>query len=44
MCTFDNHETMIYCEMCGVFRESVVKSAKDGPMKGIFVLHMFEKF
>ena len=35
MCTFDNHETMMYCEMCGVFRESFVKSAKDAPIKGI---------
>ncbi|KQJ84340.1 HBS1-like protein [Brachypodium distachyon] len=34
MCTFDNHETMVYCEMCGVFRESFVKSAKDGLIKG----------
>ncbi|XP_051219149.1 uncharacterized protein [Lolium perenne] len=33
MCTFDNHETMMYCEMCGVFRESFVKSAKDAPIK-----------
>ncbi|KAM0881689.1 hypothetical protein ACQ4PT_032789 [Festuca glaucescens] len=33
VCTFDNHETMIYCEMCGVFRESFVKSAKDAPIK-----------
>ncbi|KAK3146634.1 hypothetical protein QOZ80_3BG0269250 [Eleusine coracana subsp. coracana] len=33
MCTFSNHESMIYCEMCGVFRESVVKSAKDGSIK-----------
>uniref|UniRef100_A0ACD5UV00 Uncharacterized protein n=1 Tax=Avena sativa TaxID=4498 RepID=A0ACD5UV00_AVESA len=33
MCTFNNHETMVYCEMCGVFRESLVKSAKDGPIK-----------
>ncbi|CAM0903032.1 unnamed protein product [Alopecurus aequalis] len=33
MCTFDNHETMLYCEMCGVFQESFVKSAKDGPIK-----------
>uniref|UniRef100_A0ACD5UEY3 Uncharacterized protein n=1 Tax=Avena sativa TaxID=4498 RepID=A0ACD5UEY3_AVESA len=33
ICTFGNHETMVYCEMCGVFRESLVKSAKDGPIK-----------
>lgn len=35
MCTFSNHESMVYCEMCGVFRETFVKSAKDGPLKGI---------
>lgn len=35
MCTFDNHETMVYCEMCGVFRESFVKSGKDVSIKGI---------
>nr|TKV93012.1 hypothetical protein SEVIR_9G199100v2 [Setaria viridis] len=33
MCTFDNHESMTYCEMCGVFRETFVKSAKDGSLK-----------
>uniref|UniRef100_A0A453CVW6 Tr-type G domain-containing protein n=1 Tax=Aegilops tauschii subsp. strangulata TaxID=200361 RepID=A0A453CVW6_AEGTS len=33
MCTFDNHETMVYCEMCGVFRESFVKSGKDVSIK-----------
>ncbi|XP_062226600.1 uncharacterized protein LOC133924882 isoform X2 [Phragmites australis] len=33
MCTFNNHESMMYCEMCGVFRESFVKSAKDGSIK-----------
>ncbi|CAN6298865.1 unnamed protein product [Urochloa humidicola] len=33
MCTFNNHESMTYCEMCGVFRESFVKSAKDGSLK-----------
>ncbi|TVU15903.1 hypothetical protein EJB05_39446 [Eragrostis curvula] len=33
MCTFSNHESMMYCEMCGVFRESFVKSAKDGSIK-----------
>ncbi|KQK24201.1 hypothetical protein BRADI_1g78716v3 [Brachypodium distachyon] len=34
MCTFDDHETMVYCEICGVFWESFVKSAKDGLIKG----------
>ncbi|EEC69825.1 hypothetical protein OsI_00145 [Oryza sativa Indica Group] len=33
MCMFDNHESMVYCEMCGVFRESFMKSAKDGSIK-----------
>ncbi|CAN6310546.1 unnamed protein product [Urochloa humidicola] len=33
MCTFNNHESMTYCEMCGVFRETFVKSAKDGSLK-----------
>ncbi|KAJ1272574.1 hypothetical protein BS78_06G213000 [Paspalum vaginatum] len=33
MCTFNNHEGMVYCEMCGVFRESFVKSAKDVSLK-----------
>ncbi|KAF0892249.1 hypothetical protein E2562_014834 [Oryza meyeriana var. granulata] len=33
MCMFDNHENMVYCEMCGVFRESFMKSAKDGSIK-----------
>ncbi|CAD6262465.1 unnamed protein product [Miscanthus lutarioriparius] len=33
MCTFSNHESMVYCEMCGVFRETFVKSAKDGLLK-----------
>jgi hypothetical protein len=37
MCTFSNHESMVYCEMCGVFRETFVKSAKDGLLKGIRV-------
>lgn len=36
MCTFGNHETMVYCEMCGVFRESFVKSGKDAPIKDSF--------
>jgi elongation factor 1 alpha-like protein len=35
MCTFSNHESMVYCDMCGVFRESFVKFAKDGSIKGI---------
>jgi len=39
MCTFSNHESMVYCEMCGVFRETFVKSAKDGLLKGIRVTH-----
>ncbi|KAL5216160.1 hypothetical protein ABZP36_007561 [Zizania latifolia] len=34
MCMFDNHEKMVHCEMCGVFRESFMKSAKDGSIKG----------
>ncbi|KAL6843789.1 hypothetical protein ACP4OV_026360 [Aristida adscensionis] len=33
MCTFNNHESLVYCEMCGVFRESFMKSAKDGSIK-----------
>ncbi|CAN6323553.1 unnamed protein product [Urochloa humidicola] len=33
MCTFNNHESMTYCEMCGVFRETFVKSAKNGSLK-----------
>ncbi|XP_015692190.1 HBS1-like protein isoform X2 [Oryza brachyantha] len=33
MCMFDNHESMVYCEMCGVFRESFIKSSKDGSIK-----------
>ncbi|KAG2548010.1 HBS1-like protein [Panicum virgatum] len=33
MCTFNNHESMTYCEMCGVFRETFIKSAKDGSLK-----------
>lgn len=39
MCTFSNHESMVYCEMCGVFRETIVKSAKDGPLKGTRLAH-----
>ncbi|OEL24132.1 HBS1-like protein, partial [Dichanthelium oligosanthes] len=35
MCTFNNHESMTYCEMCGVFRETFVKSAKDGSLKDV---------
>ncbi|XP_020401173.1 HBS1-like protein isoform X2 [Zea mays] len=37
MCTFSNHESMVYCEMCGVFRETFVKSAKDGLLKAVAV-------
>ncbi|KAG8066064.1 hypothetical protein GUJ93_ZPchr0004g38601 [Zizania palustris] len=34
MCMFDNHESIVYCEMCGVFRESFMKSARDGSIIG----------
>jgi elongation factor 1 alpha-like protein len=29
ICTFDNEESMVVCEICGVFKESYVKSGKE---------------
>ncbi|XP_078168009.1 uncharacterized protein LOC144562663 [Carex rostrata] len=29
ICTFDNEESMVVCEICGVFKESFVKSGKE---------------
>ncbi|KAJ3682241.1 hypothetical protein LUZ60_014814 [Juncus effusus] len=34
ICTFDNDESLIVCEICGVFRESFVKAGKDAKLNG----------
>lgn len=37
ICTFDNEESMVVCEICGVFKESFVKSGKEANGIGVLI-------
>ncbi|PKA50017.1 Elongation factor 1-alpha C [Apostasia shenzhenica] len=33
ICTYDNDQSLVYCEICGVLREPSIAPGKDGPVK-----------